>query len=147
MAPVSYCYTHQSEDWHPRGSRRLRRTTIFNCDNTTLNRGGSYNCIDSSVAAGYYSNYGVIGGGFGYTISAGYSMSAILGGCGNNDCGFNYSAVFGCNVCARATNTFHVECVNAIHTPCYTGTPFPSGTIFACCATLPVGAFPLYIMP
>jgi hypothetical protein len=68
----------------------------------------------------------VIAGGRCNTVSGTYS--AILGGFGNNDAGFNAAGIFGQNVTAVASNTFHVECLNAVNTPPVTGGPFPSGT-------------------
>jgi hypothetical protein len=87
----------------------------------------------------------VIAGGRCNTVSGTYS--AILGGFGNNDAGFNAAGIFGQNVTAVASNTFHVECLNAVNTP-LPSAGHPSGTIFKYNGgPLPAGALPLYIMP
>ena len=67
-------------------------------------------------------------GGANNTMSGMYS--SILGGSGNNDNGFNYAGVFGQNIVAVAPNTFHVECLNAVNTPCWPGFgTYPSCTV------------------
>ena len=100
--------------------------------------GGRCNTVNASYSS-------ILCGGCN-TVCAVYS--SILGGSGNSvAAAYPYSGIFGQNVAAQASNTFHVECLNAINTPCYTGTAFPPGTIFACCpgSGLPFGALPLYI--
>jgi hypothetical protein len=57
------------------------------------------------------------------------------------------AGVFGCDITAVASKTFHVNCLNAANTPLYSGTAFPTGTIFKSNGTLPAGALPLYIAP
>jgi hypothetical protein len=88
----------------------------------------------------------VITGGRCNTVSGTYS--AILGGFGNNDAGFNAAGIFGQNVTAVASNSFHVECLNAVNTPCLTSGGLPAGSIgFITCGTaIPAGAKALYII-
>lgn len=76
------------------------------------------------------------------------NYSAILGGSGNNDNGFNYVGIFGQNIGGVAANTFHVNCLNACSTPCITASAYPAGTIGYITAgtTIPPGAKALYII-
>jgi len=124
---------------------------ITGCAETSFIGGGYGNCLKQTGT--------VIGGGFGNQVAGIYSSvlggmsnsasgaySSILGGSGNSDGGFNYAGVFGQGITAVAPNTFHVECLNAINTPIYTGLGYLPGTIFGLCNLYPppVGAYPLY---
>ena len=62
---------------------------------------------------------------------------AIIGGLGNTiGAAYQYAGVFGCNISAVASCTFHVHCVNACSTPIYPGAgSFPPGTVFICNST------------
>ena len=83
--------------------------------------------------------HGFIGGGAYNTIAAGATYSSILGGSGNTiGAGYQWAGVFGQNVAAQASNTFHVECLNAINTP--PGPPgfgTPPGTMYYQTGVLP----------
>lgn len=79
------------------------------------------------------------------TVSANYS--AILGGSGNTvAAAYQYAGIFGQNVAAVASNTFHIECLNICAIPiAYSGLD-PKWTVFT--TTTPPGAtcaLPLYI--
>jgi hypothetical protein len=80
--------------------------------------GGCDNVVDGSCSSifGGYKNY-VAG-----------DCSVILGGANNNDMGMAYVGIFGNSINAVAPNTFHVNCLNAVNTPPYSGL-FPAGTI------------------
>ena len=70
--------------------------------------GGACNLVDTHYA-GVFS-------GCNNTVSGRYS--SILGGaCNTVSAAYSYAGVFGCNVSAVASNTFHVECLNACATP------------------------------
>jgi hypothetical protein len=65
--------------------------------------------------------------GLGNTVSGSYS--SVLGGSGNTvSAAYSYAGVFGQNVSAVASNTFHVECLNACATPLYNPI-YPIGTL------------------
>ena len=122
--------------------------------------GGSQNCIDTNSASGSY--YGVIGGGYQNIICAGTCFSSIVGGLCNTNSGYysailggacntisnvyQYAGVFGCNINAAASCTFHTNCLNACNTPPYGG--FAPGTIvyITCGDPIPMGAKALYII-
>lgn len=103
--------------------------------------GGTSNCITPDISAIEHS---VIAGGFRNVVRASYSSilggynnlvtgqcSAILGGSGNNDNGLSYVGIFGCNInnpLNMSANTFHVNCLNAVDTPPWSGS-FPLGSI------------------
>ena len=75
------------------------------------------------------------------------AYSSILGGSGNNDGGFNWAGIFGCNIGGQADKTFHVNCLNACDTP-LAAIGLPSGTIAKVVGGfIPPGALPLVIMP
>ena len=108
--------------------------------------GGSDNFIDST---GSFNTYGVIGGGQincifpgtnhssilnGYQNQVSGSCSAILGGSGNSDGGFNWAGVFGCNVMGVAACAFHSNTFVAQNMYNATGgLPLPpTGTLYYC---------------
>lgn len=67
-------------------------------------------------------------GGSKNTVNGAYST--ILGGSGNAiAAAYSYAAVFGNGISAQASNTFHVECMNAVGTP-GPGGVFPPGTMY-----------------
>lgn len=69
-----------------------------------------------------------------------HHYAAILG-VQNNVVNHDWAAVFGNAITSVATNTLHVECLNAVNTPIGTAGPFPPGTIFySATPVLPVGA-------
>jgi hypothetical protein len=94
-------------------------------------------CADVSSISGGYGNLiaagadcSFIGGGRANTVNGTYS--SILGGSGNTvGAAYSYAGIFGQNLNAVSSNTFHVECLNAVNTP-GPGCPFgaPPGTIF-----------------
>ena len=98
--------------------------------NYSVIAGGRHNSFVDNTGS-YQSNSFIAGGAYN-TISSPYS--SILGGSGNTiGVGFQYAGVFGQNVNAVASNTFHVECLNAVNTPISTvASSFPIGTIFVC---------------
>ena len=68
-------------------------------------------------------NHSSIFSGQNNTVSG--SCSAILGGSGNNDNGFNYVGIFGQNVTGVINNAFHAENLVAQNMPLYMGGPLP----------------------
>jgi len=122
-----------------------RTVTFLLCAQTTENWGS----ISGVYAAGLYcscANFSNIAGGYCNTVSANYS--SILGGQKNTVC-HDFAGVFGCNITTVASCAFHVNCLVAGNTHCWTGTgSLASGAIFKCASgALPAGALPLYIMP
>jgi hypothetical protein len=102
--------------------------------NTFIGSGG-YNTM-----SGCYSS---IAGGGGNDVSGLYS-SVLGGACNIVPSTHNFAGIFGCNVTAVASCTFHVNCLNACSTP-PTGS-YPIGTIFYFNGgTPPVNSYPLYI--
>ena len=84
--------------------------------------GGVNNCIDSTPTG--ISKFDFIDDGCNNTVCAGTnhsgifsgyqncvsgSCSVVLGGSGNNDGGYNYVGIFGCNVTGVVANGFHVN--------------------------------------
>lgn len=80
---------------------------------------GAENVIDGGT-------YGVIGGGLNNRVTQ--PFSAVLGG-RNNTVNHTCSGIFGDGLTSAAANTFHVNCLNAVNTPVYTGIPYPLGTV------------------
>ena len=115
------------------------------CNTITAVPKNDFNTISGGYCNTISQPNGFIAGGAYNTVSGIYS--SILGG-NHNTVSHNYSAAFGSGVLSAADHTFHVECLNALNTPCYTGGAFPTGTIYTCCpgGGLPTGhACPLYI--
>lgn len=99
--------------------------------------GGQQNTINSGF------QHSLIAGGLGNTINA--HCAAILGG-SNNTVNHDHAAVFGNGLTTSASNTLHVECINAINTPLAFVPALPPGTIFADTTPPPPSlALPLYI--
>ena len=99
--------------------------------------GGQQNTINSGF------QHSFIAGGLGNTINA--HCAAILGG-SNNTVNHDHAAVFGNGLTTAASNTLHVECINAVNTPIGFFAGLPVGTIFADTTPPPPAlALPLYI--
>lgn len=75
------------------------------------------------------------------------ATSATLGGENNNiGIGYDHVGIFGFNVNAVASCTFHVNCLNACDTPAGHPVGWPNGTIYYIIGTPPAGSKALYIV-
>ena len=98
-----------------------------------------YSFIGSGHTNQVLAHCSAILGGNNNTVSSAYS--AILGGSGNTiGATFPYAGVFGCNINAVASNTFHVNCLNACDTPaCAAGLPHGTYSYYAVTGAFPAG--------
>jgi hypothetical protein len=78
-----------------------------------------YSFIGAGESNTNSANHSFIGSGINNVIQA--PCSAILGGSGNSDGGFAYAGVYGCNVTAVASKTFHANNFAAQNMPTAAG--------------------------
>ena len=91
--------------------------------------GGSHNCITSGYSGIFSGCNNVVAG----------HHSAILGGCNNNvGAGYNYVGVFGCNINAAMSCSFHSNELFVQNMPDQTVGGLPFGALYYCTTTCAV---------